>query len=80
MIDGNLSKLFDIVSDELATMNHFRADLKGARGEHKSSADWIVSAWQHGTIRTNCMDCLDRTNVVQVCHYRLALNQWLAHH
>ena len=27
--------------------------------------EWTVEKWQTGVMRTNCMDCLDRTNVVQ---------------
>jgi hypothetical protein len=26
---------------------------------------WVIKSFQDGVIRTNCMDCLDRTNVVQ---------------
>jgi len=29
------------------------------------SADGVPSNQQDGVFRTNCMDCLDRTNVVQ---------------
>jgi hypothetical protein len=75
--DGNLSRLVDIVGDELAAMSHFRAELKtssiaGGRIDGKgssSAAEWHVLSRQHGAIRTNCMDCLDRTNVVQVCYH-----------
>jgi hypothetical protein len=27
---------------------------------------WVVAAEQRGVVRTNCIDCLDRTNVAQV--------------
>lgn len=33
---------------------------------------------QKGVFRTNCMDCLDRTNVVQSVIARKLLLQWLA--
>lgn len=33
---------------------------------------------QKGVFRTNCMDCLDRTNVVQSVIARHVLLQWLA--
>jgi hypothetical protein len=33
---------------------------------------------QKGIIRTNCMDCLDRTNVVQSVYARQLLLNWLS--
>ena len=33
---------------------------------------------QRGLVRTNCIDCLDRTNVAQFCVGRLLLRQQLA--
>jgi hypothetical protein len=33
----------------------------------------VVTSWQRGTIRTNCMDNLDRTNVVQTLFARRSL-------
>jgi hypothetical protein len=33
---------------------------------------------QKGVFRTNCMDCLDRTNVVQSVIARQILLQWLS--
>ena len=50
-----LSLLMDQVNGYLKTMGLFRANASGA-----------VLSRQHGVIRTNCMDNLDRTNVVQV--------------
>jgi hypothetical protein len=35
--------------------------------------DGVVTSWQRGTIRTNCMDNLDRTNVVQTLFARRSL-------
>lgn len=32
---------------------------------------------QYGVMRTNCMDCLDRTNVAQFCYAKLAINRQL---
>lgn len=48
-------------------------DLQPALEEHgyfqasqnDSGGAWQVEQWQRGVMRTNCMDCLDRTNVVQ---------------
>ena len=33
--------------------------------------------WQHGVVRTNCVDCLDRTNVAQFAIGLMALSQQL---
>jgi len=49
-----------------------------------SSASWTaqkangLESTQSGVLRTNCMDCLDRTNVVQSAVARWALEQQLA--
>ncbi len=50
-----LSLLMDQVAQALASMGLF----------HVTSTGTLVSK-QHGVLRTNCMDNLDRTNVVQV--------------
>jgi SacI homology domain/Inositol phosphatase len=61
----NVSKLFDII------------------GENLSSYGWTeianssVSKSQAGVLRTNCMDCLDRTNVVQSACGRIILEKQL---
>lgn len=36
-----------------------------------------VSTLQEGVFRTNCIDCLDRTNVVQSLLARVSLNEQL---
>ena len=38
---------------------------------------WSISSYQDGVVRTNCMDCLDRTNVVQSMFGRYALYRHL---
>lgn len=43
---------------------------------HDSSVDVIVQR-QYGVIRTNCLDCLDRTNVVQTLFAKLHLQNWI---
>lgn len=56
--------------DKLQTLLN---DLQPALEEHgyfqasrtEYSGAWHVDQWQKGVMRTNCMDCLDRTNVVQ---------------
>ncbi len=50
----NLDKLLAIVDREFGQQGFYHA---GPGGE-------ILSV-QDGVVRTNCMDCLDRTNVVQ---------------
>ncbi|RHY31579.1 hypothetical protein DYB32_003361 [Aphanomyces invadans] len=40
----------------------------------RDSGDWLE---QHGVLRTNCIDCLDRTNVAQFSVAMLALGQQL---
>ncbi|KAL7553464.1 hypothetical protein ACHAWF_016762, partial [Thalassiosira exigua] len=34
-------------------------------GEEEDRTSWEIVSLQDGVVRTNCMDCLDRTNVVQ---------------
>lgn len=50
----NLDKLLAIVDREFGEQGFYHA---GPGGE--------VLSVQDGVVRTNCMDCLDRTNVVQ---------------
>eukprot|EP00736_Rhodelphis_marinus_P001238 Rmarinus@m.16565 len=50
----NLSKLIDIVNDTIESYGYFEC-----------SKDGFVTKRQSGVFRTNCMDNLDRTNVVQ---------------
>ena len=38
---------------------------------------WSISSYQDGVVRSNCMDCLDRTNVVQSMFGRYALYRQL---
>ena len=61
----NVSQLFDILG---STLSEFGWTIqKGEQIEQK----------QQGVLRTNCMDCLDRTNVVQSACGRNALEQQL---
>jgi hypothetical protein len=45
----------------------------------ESNGSWKVLRDQRGVIRTNCMDCLDRTNVVQSIFGRYMLFEQLEH-
>lgn len=59
---NNLSKLISQVDEKFRAQGFFSRLPNGA-----------VSSWQTGVIRTNCMDNLDRTNVVQSLFARRSL-------
>jgi hypothetical protein len=63
----NLAKLVQIVDDEIPKMGYFAADIMSdvVMGSTSASLQCNVKRQQRGIFRTNCMDCLDRTNVVQ---------------
>lgn len=61
----NISKLVDRLDPEFHKLQYFWI---GTRGESN------IYCTQSGVFRTNCMDCLDRTNVVQSALARLVLN------
>ena len=76
-----LSNLLDEVSPILKKQAYFCA-VPANKG---ASNTWRVVSLQDGVVRTNCMDCLDRTNVVQsmfgrymlyrIIHERMGLSQ-----
>ena len=64
----NLSKLVNIVKEELNRYDSFTARVNfgfDLRSEINDPKNVQILTEQKGTFRTNCMDCLDRTNVVQ---------------
>ena len=63
----NLSKLIAIVKEKLFGYGYFMADLDAGFGQREliNSQTCRILSTQSGVVRTNCMDCLDRTNVVQ---------------
>ena len=61
-----LGKLLTQMSPTLADHGYFKA----CRNDKN---DWTIERLQTGVVRTNCMDCLDRTNVVQSIFGRYAL-------
>jgi hypothetical protein len=61
-----LGRLLKSMSPTLAEQGYFKASKDG-------SGSWAVDKLQNGVVRTNCMDCLDRTNVVQSIFGRYAL-------
>lgn len=63
----NIDKLVEALKEELNSFGYFEGDMSNGK----------VIKKQTGIIRTNCMDCLDRTNVVQSVLARRALLQQL---
>ena len=63
----NIDKLVKMLETELNEFGYFEGDLSSGK----------VLKQQNGIVRTNCMDCLDRTNVVQSVLARRALLQQL---
>lgn len=55
--------LVDQMHDDLAAMSYFHINVAGHAAS--GSIEGKVSHRQKGVIRSNCMDCLDRTNVAQ---------------
>lgn len=62
----NISKLINQLKNDLENLEYFWT------GEQ-------VYSTQTGVVRTNCIDCLDRTNVVQSALSRFFLNRHLVH-
>ncbi|PNS17746.1 hypothetical protein CAC42_3141 [Sphaceloma murrayae] len=51
----------------------------GARREKTSLRRPVTILQQEGIFRTNCLDCLDRTNVVQTIISQMALEEFIRH-
>lgn len=64
-----MSKLLDIISKEMDGYGYTHVEVRNRIATKKSS--------QTGVFRTNCMDCLDRTNVVQSVIARNILHRQL---
>jgi len=56
-----LQNLLDDVAPVLDSQRYFHATAQCM----KETMKWSIHQIQDGVVRTNCMDCLDRTNVVQ---------------
>lgn len=77
----------DINNGELSPRSHFDDDNEGADNyEAKTSGDSNIAngnhcgkqpIFQRGVLRTNCIDCLDRTNVAQYAYGLAALGHQL---
>lgn len=63
----HIARLMDNVEAQLRQQGHYTATLQDAR----------VLSEQTGVVRTNCVDCLDRTNVVQSVIGQRILNEQL---
>lgn len=64
----NLAKLIDLIREKIGFFDSFQAQMDYGMDQREklSQPNTIrIISKQQGTIRTNCMDCLDRTNVVQ---------------
>jgi len=63
----NLSKLLAIVNDQLTQFGSFVAQLDFGFDQRQNidARSCRILSLQRGVMRTNCMDNLDRTNVVQ---------------
>ncbi|KAL7531967.1 hypothetical protein ACHAXR_006016 [Thalassiosira sp. AJA248-18] len=74
-----LSQLLERVTPALDTQGYFCA--VPTNSNDKDAADtachWDIQSLQDGVVRTNCMDCLDRTNVVQSMFGRYMLYRQL---
>lgn len=67
---SNLIKLIDQISFQMKQFSYF------CLYQQKNKKPVVVNN-QSGVIRTNCVDCLDRTNVVQSIIARKILLQWM---
>lgn len=65
--------LVDEMHDHLADMGYFHIHV----GNEKEAADAKPSRRQTGVVRSNCMDCLDRTNVAQAALAKDAMQRQL---
>lgn len=70
----NLARLLDMVSREIENYGYFHMETQNSGTTERRVSRKNA---QKGLFRTNCMDCLDRTNVVQSVIGRQVLLQWL---
>lgn len=75
----NLSILIEHINEEVEKQDYFMAKLDFAfdQKERLGPSTCMVMLNQNGVCRTNCMDCLDRTNVVQSVISRLIAHRQL---
>ena len=76
----NVSKLIALVGQaEWAAQGYFQASVVMQTVGGVRKQQWTPVRLQQGVFRTNCIDCLDRTNVVQAAFAQHVLMQQLAH-
>lgn len=63
----NLSKLIAMVDEDMKRFGYFHCDVKAGKVVKKQS----------GVLRVNCIDCLDRTNVMESVFARIVLTRQL---
>jgi hypothetical protein len=75
----NLSKLIDNIKEQVDKQDYFMAKLDYAfdKKDKLNASNCMIMLNQNGVCRTNCMDCLDRTNVVQSVISRLIAHRQL---
>ena len=77
---GRWDRLSHLLEEVMPTMNkqgYFSAVPSSATNNNYDNNAWEVLSRQDGVVRTNCMDCLDRTNVVQSMFGRYVLYRQL---
>ena len=74
-----LGLLLEELQPSLTSHGYFlsRAPCIDIHQQEKSNSKWSIQRLQNAVVRTNCMDCLDRTNVVQSILGRYMLFQQL---
>ena len=70
---AKIKNLIQFISVNISNYGYFEATI--STSENQSSVTFKKT--QKGVIRTNCIDCLDRTNVFQSVFSRLVLNEIL---
>jgi hypothetical protein len=73
-----LASLLEQVQPTLAEQGYFCALPNSQENKNDIVSPFRAERLQTGVVRTNCMDCLDRTNVVQSIFGRFVLFQQLA--
>ena len=68
-----------LISGRAAGFAYFLCDDARAPEEKEPRATTTVILQQEGVFRTNCLDCLDRTNLIQTILSQMALEYFLGH-
>ena len=71
-----------LIQDRADSFGYFLSEAQGQsdiKHDLSESTKTAVILQQEGVFRTNCLDCLDRTNLVQTIISQMALEQFLDH-